>query len=137
MPTRSRSRSKSKTKKSSLVLFEPKRGSEYEFTFIINLTAELVDQILEAAEEAEEDEYGALVKLGGAVYDNEGKLRGSIYLRDDEDEPKRKRSSSKRRSREDDDDEESSSRTKRSSAARSSAKRRSSSNRRSREEYMD
>lgn len=131
--SRSRSRSKSKTKKSSLVLFEPKRGSEYEFTFIINLTAELVDQILEAAEEAEEDEYGALVKLGGALYDNEGNIRGSVYLRDDDDEPKSKRRSSKRRSRRDDDDDEEDDEPKRGSSKRTTASKRRTSSRRQRE----
>lgn len=130
--SRSRSRSKSKTKKSSLVLFEPKRGSEYEFTFIINLTAELVDQILEAAEEAEEDEYGALVKLGGALYD-EGNIRGSVYLRDDDDEPKSKRRSSKRRSRRDDDDDEEDDEPKRGSSKRTTASKRRTSSRRQRE----
>jgi hypothetical protein len=92
---------------SRLVLFASKARAEHEYTFVVNLTADLVEAILDAYEDAEEDEYGAVLKLGGALYDNEGRLSGKVYLREEEEEeeaPKRK--TTKRRKPDDDEDEE-------------------------------
>jgi hypothetical protein len=91
---------------SRLVLFPGKRNSEYEYTFVINLTADLVEAIIEAYDDAEEDEYGAALKLGGAVYDNEGRLAGKVYLREDEEPAKRKKVTSKRKATPVDEDED-------------------------------
>lgn len=93
---------------SRLVLFEPKRNSEYEYTFLVNLTLEDIDKLVELAESTDPDKYGVVAKLGGALYENDnGTLSGKAYVRDDEDEaPKRTRTKSKRRRPEPDEDDE-------------------------------
>lgn len=101
---------------SRLILFEPKsKRAEYEYTFLISFTLEDVEKLLDLAEEAEPDKYGCVVKMGGALYENDnGFLSGKAYIRDEEEEeepPKRSKSrrpneSSKSRSRYDDDDDD-------------------------------
>lgn len=108
MPARTtRKSSKSKQPPASrLVLFESKRNAEHDYTFVINLTADLVEAILDAYEDAEADEYGAVLKLGGALYDNDGRLSGKVYLREEEEAAPKRKSTKRRKPADDDDDDE-------------------------------
>lgn len=91
-PRTSTNKKKKSEPVSRLVLFEPRSG-EQEFNFVISLTEDMVEAIIEAYEAgAEPDQYGAVIKLGGAVYDNDTTISGTVYLRDDDDEaPRRKK----------------------------------------------
>ena len=98
---------KSEKVNSRLVLFEPRSG-EQTYNFIIGLTEETIEAIIELYDSgAEADKYGAVVKLGGCLYENDSNIAGSIFVRDEEDEkPKRKTSRTRKRVEEDYEDDE-------------------------------
>ena len=96
---------KRKEPTSRLALFTPKRGSEQEFNFIISLTPETMEELIEQYEsDPPLDDYGCVVSLGGAVYDNESVISGNIYVRElEEDEPPARKKRTTKRVRDDED----------------------------------
>lgn len=99
---------KSEKVNSRLVLFEPRSG-EQTYNFVIGLTEETIEAIIELYDSgAEADKYGAVVKLGGCLYENDNNIAGTVFVREEEEEeaPKRRKTSKARKRVEEDDEDE-------------------------------